>query len=159
MQVIFHKRKKDQNQTAVNIVNFCSTGGHILKPAGLISFEHPSSGQREEMQGSARSHVSLGKRETIEFHFVVIKPCVFARLLDPKKKTTHRCGHFFSAADVEYHVNARLGKYAGCCGADFKYLVQQRGQIPICHFSTSAVAVVERPNGVSILEDYINWLK
>lgn len=72
------------------------------------------------MQGSAHPHVSLGNRETTEFHFDVIKMRVFARLLDTEERMMQHRAHLLSAADVEYRLIARVYKYAGCCGADFK---------------------------------------
>lgn len=59
------------------------------------------------MQGLAHPHVSLGKKETTEFHLNVIKMRAFAKLLDTKKMM-HHCAHLFSATDVEYRLNARL---------------------------------------------------
>lgn len=104
MQVTFYIRKRRKSDGS-KYVNFCSTGGHFkICNSGLFWTSYQWA--REEMQRLAYPHVRLGKRETTEFHFDMIKMHVFALLLDTKERMMHHRAGLFSDANVKHRCQA-----------------------------------------------------
>lgn len=99
MQVTFYIRKRRKSDGS-NYVNFCSTGGHFkICNSGLFLNILSVSMRGNAMFGTS---TCLGKRETTEFHFDMIKMHVFARLLDTKERMMHHRAGLFSDADVKH---------------------------------------------------------